>query len=71
VGQISTNGSTTSLGDHETQEEAARAFDRAYINLHTDYTKLNFNIEDYEDVEALKGSPPHVDGPIQRSHLIV
>ena len=46
--QISVGGKTTSLGDHETEEEAARAFDRAAINRsgHAEAT-TNFIVADY------------------------
>lgn len=37
------------MGDHDTEKEAARAFDRAAINKGGVGAKLNFDPEDYED----------------------
>lgn len=46
--QISVGGKTTSLGDHETEEEAARAFDRAAINRSGGAeATTNFNVSEY------------------------
>ncbi|KAK9795959.1 hypothetical protein WJX73_007337 [Symbiochloris irregularis] len=47
--QISAGGKTTSLGDHDTEAEAARAFDRAAINKHGREARTNFDIEDYNN----------------------
>ena len=46
--QISANGKTTSLGDHDTEEEAARAFDRAAINKDGTRARTNFPVDQYE-----------------------
>ena len=48
VVQISANGKTTSLGDHDTEEEAARAFDRAAINKDGSRARTNFPVDQYE-----------------------
>lgn len=57
--QISAGGKTTSLGDHDTEEEAARAFDRAAINKAGAGARTNFNIEEYKDeIADLQGKPP-------------
>ena len=54
--QISATGKTTSLGDHDTEEDAARAFDRAAINKSGRQAKTNFPIEEYEtEIEDLTG----------------
>lgn len=54
--QISANGKTTSLGDHDTEEQAARAFDRATINKNGTAAKTNFSLTDYKDeIEDLRG----------------
>lgn len=46
--QISVGGKTTSLGDHETEEEAARAFDRAAINRSgCAEATTNFHVTEY------------------------
>jgi len=64
--QISAGGKTTSLGDHDTEEEAARAFDRAAINkCGLENAKTNFDINDYlDEAEELLGAsraqPCHV-----------
>lgn len=56
--QISAGGKTTSLGDHDTEDEAARAFDRAAINKAGELAKTNFSIEDYRDeIADLQGTP--------------
>lgn len=48
--QISAAGKTTSLGDHDTEEEAARAFDRALINIKGGKeAPTNFSLHEYED----------------------
>ncbi len=54
--QISANGKTTSLGDHDTEEQAARAFDRATINKSGAAAKTNFSLTDYKDeIADLRG----------------
>jgi hypothetical protein len=45
--QISAGGKTTSLGDHDIEEQAARAFDRASINKSGTAAKTNFPIQEY------------------------
>lgn len=45
--QISANGRTTSLGDHDTQEAAAAAFDRAAINKDGFAARTNFDRDNY------------------------
>ena len=56
-GQISANGKTTSLGDHDTEEQAARAFDRATINKNGTAAKTNFSLQDYKDeIADLRGN---------------
>lgn len=54
--QISALGRTVSLGDHDTEEEAARAFDRAIINKGGRAAKTNFPMTEYEaEVAELTG----------------
>mmetsp|Transcript_35432 Transcript_35432/g.100332 ORF Transcript_35432/g.100332 Transcript_35432/m.100332 type:complete len:260 (-) Transcript_35432:158-937(-) len=53
--QISASGKTTSLGDHNSEEQAARSFDRAVINKDGWQARTNFPVEEYsEEVEYLK-----------------
>ena len=47
--QISAGGKTTSLGDHETEVAAARAFDRACINKAGADARTNFPLVEYAD----------------------
>lgn len=48
--QISVGGQTTSLGDHDTEEEAARAFDRAAIHFKGKaYAATNYELQEYAD----------------------
>lgn len=47
--QISAAGKTTSLGDHNTEEQAARAFDRAMINKEGREARINFPVEEYDE----------------------
>lgn len=57
--QISAGGKTTSLGDHDTEEEAARAFDRAAINKGSLQAKTNFNVMEYAaELDQLTCTPP-------------
>ena len=54
--QISAVGKTVSLGDHDTEEEAAHAFDRAAINKGGRSAKTNFPMSEYEtEVTELTG----------------
>uniref|UniRef100_A0A061S550 AP2/ERF domain-containing protein n=1 Tax=Tetraselmis sp. GSL018 TaxID=582737 RepID=A0A061S550_9CHLO len=54
--QISTGGKTMSLGDHNTEQEAARAFDRALIHKDGPCARTNFPIQDYEpEIAYLQG----------------
>lgn len=54
--QISAAGKTTSLGDHNTEEQAARAFDRALINKDGRDARINFPLTDYEhEYDYLRG----------------
>ena len=54
--QISAVGKTVSLGDHDTEEEAAHAFDRAAINKGGRKAKTNFPMSEYEtEVTELTG----------------
>lgn len=45
--QISVGGKTTSLGDHDLEEDAARTFDLATLNRQGTSAKLNFPVQDY------------------------
>ena len=70
--QISANGKTTSLGDHDTEQLAATAFDRAAINRAGLDAKTNFPIEKYSDeMQDLQGlfETPQMSsfGRLQRS----
>lgn len=57
LSQISANGKTTSLGDHDTEELAATAFDRAAIHRAGQKAKTNFPIARYADeIEDLEGN---------------
>ena len=57
--QISANGKTTSLGDHDTEEEAARAFDRAAINKDGCRARTNFPVDQYEtEIDDLQSKWP-------------
>ena len=47
--QISALGRTVSLGDHDTEEEAAHAFDRAAINKAGRAAKTNYPMSAYEN----------------------
>jgi len=40
-------GKTTSLGDHDAEEAAARAFDRAAINKNGLTARTNFAVAEY------------------------
>ncbi|KAL0050832.1 hypothetical protein WJX82_008034 [Trebouxia sp. C0006] len=54
--QISAVGKTVSLGDHDTEEEAAHTFDRAAINKGGRKAKTNFPMSEYEtEVTELTG----------------
>lgn len=54
--QISALGRTVSLGDHDTEEEAAHAFDRAAINKGGMAAKTNFPMLEYEtEITELTG----------------
>ena len=54
--QISAGGKTLSLGDHETEQEAARAFDRALLHKQGRQAKTNFPLAEYEsEMEHLQG----------------
>ena len=54
--QISANGKTTSLGDYDTEEQAAIAFDRASISKVGRNAKTNFPLDNYADeINQLEG----------------
>ena len=46
--QISASGKTTSLGDFNTEEQAARAFDKALIHKDGYEARINFPIYQYK-----------------------
>lgn len=66
--QISANGKTTSLGDHDTEEEAARAFDRAAINKDGCRARTNFPVDQYEtEIDDLQSKwPPYLPQSFHR-----
>ena len=50
------NSNKVSLGDHDTEEEAAQAFDRAAINKSGRSAKTNFPMASYEaEITELTG----------------
>lgn len=54
--QISYQGKTWALGDYDTEELAARAFDRALICKNGKEAQTNYPVQDYEDeFEKLQG----------------
>lgn len=54
--QISAQSRTVSLGDHDTEEEAAQAFDRAAINRSGRSANTNFPMAIYEaEITELTG----------------
>ena len=58
AGQISTGGKTMSLGDHDSEADAARAFDRAAIGRHGSNARTNFDIDDYKaELDELRRKP--------------
>ena len=62
-------GRTVSLGDHDTEEEAARAFDRAAINKGSRTAKTNFPMVDYEaEVTELTGKLEELSNNILMMH---
>lgn len=69
--QISAGGKTTSLGDHDTEEEAARAFDRAAINKGSLQAKTNFNVMEYAaELDQLTCAPPPRTEADQSAHAV-
>ena len=63
VYQISALGRTVSLGDHDTEEEAAHAFDRAAISKGGRAAKTNFPVADYEaEIAELTGKNASISG---------
>lgn len=69
VPQISAGGKTTSLGDHDSEEEAAKAFDRAAINKSGRHAKTNFPISQYDDeMDQLTCTPGGPTIPAARGH---
>ena len=54
--QISAGGKTLSLGDHDSEVEAARAWDRAAVHKSGRAARTNFPLSDYEaEMGALQG----------------
>ncbi|GAX81132.1 hypothetical protein CEUSTIGMA_g8566.t1 [Chlamydomonas eustigma] len=58
---INSSGKYLYLGSYDTQEEAARIFDKAAVRIRADKARLNFRFKDYTDANGAVLPDPQVE----------